>query len=138
LPITKYKWLEEIQMNTAPLGWTRWFRCESSFDLSLVPQGPGLFAMGREEANGKSLGILTLEETDDLFHTLNQLFSAGSPSREKLGEGHFMVRYASVPEACRRQETLTELRSWLADQGETCSHAVNDFLGVAPLVRSAA
>lgn len=125
-------------MSTASLGWTRWFRCESSFDLTLVPQTPGLFAIGREEESGKSLGILKLEETDDLFRTLNQLFSADSPSRRQLGEGHFLVRYAKVPNADRRLETLGELRAWLADQGETCSHAVNDFLGVSPLARPAA
>jgi hypothetical protein len=125
-------------MATAPLGWTRWFRCESSFDLSLVPQAAGLFAVGREEESGKSLGILKLEETDDLFHTLNQLFSTSSPSREQLGAGHFLVRYAVVPDANHRQTTLAELRSWLADQGDTCSHAVSDFLQVVPSMRSAA
>ena len=30
------------------LQWSRWFRCESSFDLLLVPSKPGLFAMGEE------------------------------------------------------------------------------------------
>ena len=30
------------------LQWSRWFRCESSFGLWLIPNQPGLFALGEE------------------------------------------------------------------------------------------
>src|SRR5579884_2868304 len=30
------------------LQWSLWFRCESSFDLLLIPAKPGLFAVGEE------------------------------------------------------------------------------------------
>jgi hypothetical protein len=125
-------------MATLPSGWTRWFHCESSFDLSLVPQGPGLFAVGREEEFGKSLGILRVEDSDDLFHSLNLLLSANCSPESLPEEGQVLVRYASIPDAADRQATLAELRSWLDDQGETNSAVVNDFLGVPASLPSAA
>jgi hypothetical protein len=118
-------------MATAPCGWTRWFHCESSFDLSLVPQGPGLFAVGREVESGKRLDILKVEDSDNLFRSLNQFFSASCPPESQHGEGHVLVKYANVPNAADRQATLAQLRCWLDDQGETSSPAVDEFLGVA-------
>src|SRR5580658_3457628 len=101
-------------MATLPSGWTRWFHCESSFDLSLVPQAPGLIAVGREEAAGRQLDILQVEDSDDLFHTLNQLFSASSGLRQQFGNAQFMIRYAHVPDAIERRATIAVLRTWLA------------------------
>ena len=30
------------------MSWSRWFRCESSFELLLVPKQPGVFAIAEE------------------------------------------------------------------------------------------
>src|SRR5438445_336128 len=38
----------EPPMDHRRLHWSRWFRCETSFDLLLVPSKPGLFALGEE------------------------------------------------------------------------------------------
>ncbi len=109
------------------LPWSRWFHCESSFDLSLVPEEPGIFAVGQEDA-GKKLAIVNIEAADDLFHALNQLFSANCPLRAQLEKGRCMMRYASVPDADQRRAALTELQSWLAAPGGAKTAVVEDFL----------
>ena len=110
--------------------WTRWFRCESSFDLSLVPKVPGLFAVGRRDESGQQLRVLKVEAADDLFHTLNQLFSTGCPLRQQLEQGQCLLRYASIPDAARRNASLAALQDWLADPGKNQSRVVEEFLRV--------
>lgn len=39
---------EESSLDHIRLEWSRWFRCESSFSVLLVPAKPGIFALGEE------------------------------------------------------------------------------------------
>jgi hypothetical protein len=110
------------------LGWSRWFRCVSSFELSLVPRSPGLFAVAHRDGQGKQLILLKVQACDDLFHSLSLLFSAFHPMRMQFEKGDCVLRYASVPDARMRNEALNELQAWLATPGAPRSAVVEDFL----------
>src|SRR5215471_17512605 len=89
---------EKMEMN-----WSRWFRCESSFELLLVPSQPGVFALAEEVAQAagpqsrRMLAVFEVQEADDLSRAMSRLFAAGSPWREKLAQTHCFVRYAVAP-----------------------------------------
>ncbi|MGA3211746.1 MAG: hypothetical protein ABSD20_10605 [Terriglobales bacterium] len=112
------------------LGWTRWFHCESSMDLSLVQESPGLFAVAQEGESGIQLAILKIEATDDLFYTLNHLVCTGSPLHDKFEKRSCLLRYAIVPDNASREVALRELQAWLAEPGEARSPFVKDFLWI--------
>jgi len=70
------------------LRWSKWFRCESSFSLLLVPSKAGLFALGEEmiapgeiPATGgkRMLALYQISEAEDLGMALGRLFFPGSP-----------------------------------------------------------
>ena len=77
------------------MNWSRWFRCESSFGLLLVPSQPGIFALAEEVAQTvgaqqrRMLAVFEVAEADDLSRAMSRLFAAekicleryGSPSR---------------------------------------------------------
>lgn len=102
------------------MNWSRWFRCESSFELLLVPNQPGVFALAEEVVsppNGRRmLAVFAVDETEDLALSLSRLFAAGSPVREKLSEGHCFVRYAVAPSIADRRAAADALRQWLNAQ----------------------
>src|SRR5262245_66217037 len=81
------------------MNWSRWFHCESSFELLLVPRQPGIYALAEELAqpagpySRRMLAVFEVEETDDLARALNRLFTAGSPRRRRLEEGRRYLRY---------------------------------------------
>jgi len=125
-------------MITATVDWTHWFHCESSFDLSLVPQSPGLFAVGREDESGTKLEVLLIDATEDLCHSIDRLlFSAGSLG-ERYGAGHLFLRYASVPDAISRAVTLSHLRAWMAKPLGADSTVVDEFLRVIEPIQEVA
>jgi hypothetical protein len=102
------------------MNWSRWFRCESSFGLLLVPNQPGVFALAEEVVsppNGRRmLAVFQVDETDDLALSLSRLFAMGSPWREKLSEGHCFARYAVAPSIADRRAAADALKQWLAAQ----------------------
>ena len=70
------------------LQWSRWFRCESSFGLWLIPNQPGLFALGEEvfapgetAATGgkRMLAIFQISDTRDLAIALGRMFTSNHP-----------------------------------------------------------
>src|SRR5512135_1845999 len=85
------------------LHWCRWFHFESSFNLSLAPNDPGLFAVAQRDDAHKRLDVVKIEAADNLFHALNQLFTAGCPLRESMEKGRCFLRYAIVPDAGERR-----------------------------------
>jgi hypothetical protein len=125
---------EGNQMATAAaavtLGWTRWFHCESTVDLSLVPKSPGLFAVGREGETERQLVIEKVESSEDLCHTLNNLLSAGAPLHKQGEKRSIVLRYASIPDAGSRQAALLELQAWLDGLTDGRSPFVKDFLWI--------
>jgi len=109
------------------MNWSRWFRCESSFELFLVPNQPGVFALAEEvvQATGpqsrRMLAVFEVQEADDLGHAMSRLFSAGSTWREKLGEARCYVRYSVVPSVADRAAAVLALKTWLNSQKEVAS-----------------
>src|SRR5947208_10035209 len=84
------------------LNWSRWFRCESSFGLLLVPNQPGIFALAEEviqagENSRRMLAVVEVQEADDLARAMSRLFAVGSPWRTKLIKSRCYVRYAVAP-----------------------------------------
>lgn len=104
------------------MNWSRWFRCESSFALLLVPNQPGVFALADEviEPAGSNsrrmLAVFEVDETEDLALALSRLFALGSRWREKLNEGRCYARYAVAPGLADRRAAADALRQWLESQ----------------------
>ena len=102
------------------MNWSRWFRCESSFGLLLVPNQPGVFALAEEVVsapNGRRmLAVFAVDESDDLALSLSRMFALGSPWREKLAEGKCYARYAVAPGLADRRAAADALKQWLAAQ----------------------
>jgi hypothetical protein len=109
------------------MNWSRWFHCESSFGLLLVPSQPGVFALAEEvvQAVGaqsrRMLAVFEVAEADDLSRAMSRLFAAGSPWREKMAEAKVYVRYAIAPSIADRRAAATALKNWLSAQREVAS-----------------
>lgn len=108
------------------MNWSRWFRCESSFGLLLVPSQPGVFALAEEvepPASGgrRTLAVFEVDETEDLALALSRMFAAGSRWRQKLSEGRCYARYAVAPSIADRRVATAALRRWLESQQEVAS-----------------
>jgi hypothetical protein len=114
------------------MNWSRWFRCESSFGLLLVPAQPGIFALAEEIVQPagpyarRMLAVFEVEEADDLARTLSRLFSQTSPWRQRLAEGRCFLRYAVAPDAEQRRSASTALKNWLTSQRETAEQIFTD------------
>jgi len=108
------------------MNWSRWFRCESSFSLLLVPNQPGIFALAEEiiQPAGNSrrmLAVFEVQEADDLARAMSRLFAVGSPWREKLGEARCYLRYAVAPSIADRRAAANALKTWLDSQREVAA-----------------
>jgi len=109
------------------MNWSRWFRCESSFGLLLVPSQPGVFALAEEVVQGagpeprRMLAVFEVAEAEDLSRAMSRLFAAGSPWREKLAQARCYVRYAIAPSIADRRAAATALKNWLSAQREVAS-----------------
>ena len=109
------------------MNWSRWFRCESSFGLLLVPSQPGIFALAEEVAQTvgtqqrRMLAVFEVAEADDLSRAMSRLFAAGSQWREKMAEARIYVRYAIAPSIADRRAAATALKNWLSAQREVAS-----------------
>ena len=128
----------ETPVYLRPIPWSRWFRCESSFSLLLVPSAPGLYALAEEivapsEASAKRmLAVFDIGETDDLCVTLSRKFAPSSPLSERLSTGRCFVRFAQFRDAERRRMVCNSLKRWLAASsqaatglpGDTSSHDI--------------
>jgi hypothetical protein len=109
------------------MNWSRWFHCESSFGLLLVPSQPGVFALAEEvvQAVGvqsrRMLAVFEVAEAEDLSRAMSRLFAAGSPWREKMAQAKIYVRYAIAPSIADRRAAATALKNWLSAQREVAS-----------------
>ena len=109
------------------MNWSRWFHCETSFGLLLVPSQPGVFALAEEvvQAVGaqsrRMLAVFEVAEADDLSRAMSRLFAAGSPWREKMAEAKVYVRYAIAPSIADRRTAAAALKNWLSAQREVAS-----------------
>ncbi len=124
------------------MNWSRWFRCESSFGMLLVPNQPGVFALAEEVVsapNGRRmLAVLAVDETEDLALALSRLFAVGSPWREKLSEGRCFVRYAVAPGIADRRAAADALKQWLEAQRDLAAQVfAKPGAGQKPVVAGA-
>lgn len=107
------------------MNWSRWFHCESSFELLLVPRQPGIYALAEEIAqpagpySRRMLAVFEVEESEDLARSLSRLFAASSPWRRRLEQARCYLRYAVAPQAEERRGAATALKDWLSTQRET-------------------
>src|SRR5579859_1903306 len=108
------------------MNWSRWFRCESSFSLLLVPNQPGIFALAEEviqpaENSRRMLAVFEVQEAEDLARAMSRLFAVGSPWREKLGESRCYLRYTVAPSIADRRAAAAALKTWLNSQREVAA-----------------
>src|SRR3989442_6277501 len=118
------------------LRWSKWFRCESSFSLLLVPSKSGLFALGEEmivpgeiPATGgkRMLALYQISEAEDLGMALGRLFFPGSPHLERFAGGLCFARYAVIEDAHQRHAALAAFEKWLASSAEAVSGIGGDM-----------
>lgn len=124
------------------MNWSRWFRCESSFGMLLVPNQPGVFALAEEVVsapNGRRmLAVLAVDETEDLALALSRIFAVGSPWREKLSEGRCFARYAVAPSIADRRAAADALKQWLEAQKDLAAQVfAKPGAGQQPVVAGA-
>jgi len=114
-------------MIQAPLAWSGWSRCQSSFSLELTPYLPGVFALAEEivspddsapDARKRMLALLQVSATEDLAQALDRLFLPSSRLRERLESGRCFFRYAVVPDRSQREAVYIALLHWLAASSE--------------------
>jgi len=129
----------------APLAWSEWSRCQSSFSLALTPYLPGVFALAEEvvaaddsapDARKRMLALLQVSATDDLAQALDRLFLPSSPLRARLESGRCFVRFAVVPDRAQREAVYVALLHWLAASSEVASGLGPD--AIAPEIEASA
>lgn len=120
----------ETPLDHRRLQWSKWFRCESSFTLLLVPGQPGIFALGEEvvapgelpSAGGKRmLALFQIAEADDLAAALGRLFLPGHPERERFASGRCFARYSVIEDAFQRKTAYNAFQQWLTTSSEAAS-----------------
>ena len=114
------------------LQWSKWFRCETSFSLLLVPEQPGIYSVAEEVlapgefagTGGKRLlAVVQFAETQNLARALSRLFTPASPLYERIAAGRCLLRYALVDDEATRQTACATLQAWLAASAETVAPA---------------
>lgn len=114
------------------LSWSKWFHCESSFSLLLVPDNPGIYAIAEEvlapgepasHGGKRLLAMVQFAETDNLARALSRLFTLASPLYERIAEGRCLLRYAVVEDEAARHTACVALQTWLAASAEAVAPA---------------
>ena len=122
------------------LRWSPWFRCESSFNLLLVPTRSGLFALAEElippgetaVAGGKRmLAIFQIAEAEELGVAMSRLFAPSHPLKARLESGSIFARFTIIEDKVQRQTAHAALLRWLATSAEAASGVTSD-VAVAP------
>jgi hypothetical protein len=125
----------EPSLDHLRIEWSRWFRCESSFSVLLVPAKPGIFSLGEEmvpagelelrassPVEGKRmLALFQVSDADDLGMALGRLFLPGNPLLRKLNSGRCFARYAVIEDAAQRSAAYSTFQRWMQDSAETAS-----------------
>jgi hypothetical protein len=120
----------EVPIDHRRLQWSKWSRCESSFDLSLLPSKPGLFALAEELlapgdmplASGKRmLAIFQISEAADLGIAVVRLFAPGTPLTVRLAQGRIFARYTVIEDEAQRCSAHIALQRWLTASAETAT-----------------
>jgi len=113
----------EATLDPRRIEWSKWFRCESSFSVLLVPSKPGLFALGEEviapgetavTGGKRMLALFQITEADDLF-------LPGNPLRERFASGRCFVRYSVIEDDAQRRSANAAFQQWMASSSESAS-----------------
>jgi len=113
----------EPSLDHLRLEWSKWFRCESSFSVLLVPAKAGIFVLAEEVASPgrdskRILAVFQIKETGDIGMALGRLFLPGNPLREKLESGKCFARYAVIENAAERASAHQSFHRWFEDAAE--------------------
>jgi hypothetical protein len=119
----------DVSVDHRRLQWSKWARCESSFDLSMLPSKPGLLALAEELrvpgempiAGKRMLAIFQISEAADLGVAMVRLFAPRTPLTARLAQGRVFVRYAVIEEEAQRHSAKAALERWLNAAIETAS-----------------
>jgi len=132
----------EATLDPRRIAWSKWFRCESSFSVLLVPSQPGIFAIGEEvvapgeiaaTAGKRMLALFQITETVDLGMALGRLFLPGSPLRERFASGRCFVRYSVIEDDAQRRAANNAFQQWmLASTDSFAGSANSEFVLKSP------
>jgi hypothetical protein len=109
------------------LTWSRWFHCESSFGLLLVPDQPGIFALAEEvmQLSGpdsrRMLAVFEISEAESVARALSRMFAPSSPWHERLTASRCYLRYTIIADEGKRQAAAAALRNWLSSQMDSAA-----------------
>ena len=124
------------------LHWSRWFPCETSFDLMLVPTRPGLFAIAEEliapretAARGceRMLALSQVYATEDLAITMSRLLAGNNSQKDRVAQGRIFARFTVFEDDAQRPSAQTAFQCWLltsAASGCGRTHDLDDFAKV--------
>src|SRR5437588_12730431 len=105
------------------LQWSRWFRCETSFNLLLVPSKPGLFALGEEiitpdgmPGGKRMLAVFEVAEADDLPIAISRLFAPASSLRHLIENVRVFARYTVIDDESSRHSAPEATQRWAASR----------------------
>jgi hypothetical protein len=135
------------------LQWSRWFRCDSTHSLLVVPSKPGIFAIAEEvmdfgtgnalvgpglrpgQAEQSSatpeprrmLAVLQFSEDDDMAFTLDRMFTCVNPMRARLATGRCFLRFVVIEDQAQRRSICNALNQWMLSSAEKASGLPADF-----------
>jgi hypothetical protein len=145
------------------LQWSRWFRCDSTHSLLVVPSKPGIFALAeevmdlgvgnahvetaalgcperssaRDEAPKRMLAVLQFSEDDDMAFTLDHMFTQINPMRARLASGRCFLRFVVIEDQQQRRSICAALNQWMLTSAEKATGLPADFSSSLELNRVA-
>lgn len=108
----------EAPVDRRRLAWSRWFRCEFGFSLSLVPSASGVYALAEEVVapgeilstrGTRMLAVFQVAEADDLCVAISRHFAPRHPLSSRLSTGRCFIRFAPVADAEQRRAAFQSL-----------------------------
>jgi hypothetical protein len=126
--------------------WSRWFPCETSFDLMLVPTRPGLFAIAeeliapREAAAHGGKRLLAMSQayaTEDLAITMSHLVAVNNSRKDGVAPGRIFARFTIFEDDHQRPSAQTAFQRWLMTSAAAGSGRIHDWDDFAEVPSSA-
>ncbi len=123
----------ECSLDYRRLHWSRWFHCETSFDLLMVPSRSGLFALAEEliapgdtapGAGKRMLAVLQISACDDLAIAMSRLFAPKHSLKDRLAGGRIFARFTVIEDEAQRRAAQTAFQRWLTTSAEAASGMV--------------
>jgi len=135
------------------LQWSRWFRCDSTHSLLVVPSKPGIFALAEEvaafcgaseprsrnpersegspvsdsAASPRMLAVLQFSEDEDMAFVLDRMFTRINPMRDRLASGRCFLRFVVIEDPGQRRSICSALNQWILNSAEKASGLPADF-----------